>query len=389
MYIRTSFAAVIFACAGIAFAQESATVDDFLKAARTAYAKGNYDASRASLEKAWTTVQDSPPDDPKRYEIVKEQETVSSAAGDYKAAQDYEELAINWRETINGQADPKIADEWIELSNLCQRLKEFPRALLLLQQAMGRHRVLFGYDSIQVADDWSRIALVYQADQKLDQTIQPLLMAIRIRETVLGAEHPAILSELDRLASARITLRYYAEAEETFRRALVIRERLTGRVHADLISTVEGLAYAQFGLKKYDEAEQGYKRLLALWVFSTQQPEHPMIAMTYSKMATFYRAQKRWQEAEEASAKSIALRALFLAYELQHEAAEQLARDKQLEAIRLLQRAFDVLDESRPEHTELRQNLQAALKELVPEAKPTPVKRPSAATTKPAPKKQP
>jgi tetratricopeptide (TPR) repeat protein len=369
-------------------AQDPPNIDDLLKTARVAYLRGDYAAARASLDQAWTAVQQSEPAEPKRYEIAKQLEGVLSAAGDYKAAQEYQDIAIAWRESFNGPNDPKLVDEWIELSNLCQRLKDFPRGLLLLHRAEAWHVQHEGPQSIAVADDNSRMALLHAADQKLDLAIPYLQVAIRVRESVLGAEHPAILSELDRMASAQITLRRYPDAEGTFRRALVIRERLTGPQSADLISTVEGLAYAQFGQQKYEEAETGYKRLLALWIFSTQQPDHPMVAMTYDKLATFYRAQKRWEEADAAAGKAIALKALFLSAGLQREAAEQLVREKPLEGVKLLQRALDVLDPSREEHVKPREQLEAALKELVPEASPAVKRTPSKTLTTKATKKQ-
>ncbi len=106
-------------------------------------------------------------------------------------------------------------------------------------------------------------------------------------------------------------MRDYAKAEETFRRPLVIRERLFGPLDAGLIPTVEGLAYAQYGQQKYAEAEPGYKRLLILWVLSTGDPFHPMVAMTLDKMAVFYRAQERWEEGTDAAEKANAARAIF------------------------------------------------------------------------------
>jgi tetratricopeptide (TPR) repeat protein len=390
MRTRTSIALVLLSAlfaAAQTDPQTEPTVDDLQKSSQTAYRKGDYAAARASLEQAWTTVQQLELGDPKRFEIAKQLVAVLSAAGEYKAAQEYEEVAINWRETTIGLRDPKIAEEWIELSILCQRLKDFPRALALLERARGIHMQSNGAESLPVADDWSRIALLHSAESRLDLAVQPLQFAIRIREAVLGAEHPAILAELDRLASAQITLRRYADAEASFRRSLVIRERLTGPMSADLIASVEGLAYAQFGQQEYEDAEKGYKRLLALWIFSTSQPDHPMVAMTYDKLATFYRAQKRWEEGADAAGKSMALRGLFLASGLQHEATEQIARENPKEALRLYQRALDVLDESREEHTKLREQLQALLKELAPEEKP--VKRAPAPSTKSTAKKTP
>jgi hypothetical protein len=359
-------------------ATQAATLDvaEFLKSAHAAYLKGDYTAAHASLDQAWSAIQPSPRSEPKRYEIAKELAAVLSAAADYKAAQEYLQLAIDWREANLGQSDPKLIDDWIDMATLCQRLKDFDRALELLHFARNKHVRLYGPQSLQVADDWSRIALAYTAENQPDPAIQPLQMAIRIREAVLGAEHPAILSELDRLAALQLAVRSYADAEESFRRSLVIRERLAGPMSGDLITSVEGLAYSQFGQKKYDEAEQGYKRLLNLWVISTNQPDHPMIAMTLDKIEVFYREQKRWDEAEDAAGKAIAVRGLFLANALKHEAAEHLAHDDKPGGVQLLQRAVDALDESRPEHAKLLGQLQAALTELNPPPKPV----------KPAPK---
>ncbi len=348
----------------------SPDVADLLKSAHAAYRKGDYDSARASLDQAWNVLQQSPRSEPKRYDVAKQLATVLSAAGDYKAAQEYLQIAIDWREANLGQSDPKLIDDWIDMATLCQRQKDFDRAIALLQFARNKHANLFGAQSLPVADDWSRIALAYTAENQPDPAIPPLQMAIRIREAVLGAEHPAILSELDRLAALQLAVRSYPDAEESFRRSLVIRERLAGPMSGDLITSVEGLAYSQFGQKKYDEAEQGYKRLLNLWVVSTNQPDHPMIALTLDKIEVFYREQKRWDEAEDAAGKAIAVRGLFLANALKHEAAEHLAHDDKPGCVQLLQRALDVLDESRSEHAKLRGQLQAALTELAPPEKP-------------------
>jgi tetratricopeptide (TPR) repeat protein len=356
-------------------------VAELLKSAQSAYLKGDYIAARASLDQAGSALQQSPRSEPKRYDVAKQLAAVLSAAGDYKAAQEFLQIAIDWREANHvAPDDSQLINDWVDMANLCQRQNDFERALALLEFVRTRHMRYSGPQSLLVADDFSRIALLHVNEKKPDLAIEPLRTAISIREIVLGAEHPAILAELDRLGSLQITLRLYADAEETFRRALVIRERLTGPMHADLIASVEGLAYAQFGQKKYDEAEHGYKRLLALWIFAAGSPDYPMIALTLDKIAVFYREQKRWDEAEDSAWKAIAIRGLFLANGLNNEALQHLLRDDKPGAILMLQRALDVLDESRPEHAELRSQLRSALKELdVPQK---PVKPPAPKSTK-------
>jgi tetratricopeptide (TPR) repeat protein len=350
------------------FAQDLSDLEQLQKTARAAYSKGDYAAARQALEQAWDLAQQTPPADPKRYDILKQLSGVLSAAGDYAAAQNYVELAINWRENID-RSDPKLADEYTEMATLCERQKNFARALELLQASLRIHAKQ-GPPNLAMADDLSRIALIYMDQHKPEESAPPLQTAIAFREQVLGAEHSAILAELDRLGSIWIALREYQKAEDTFRRDLIIRERLFGPLDAGLIPIVEGLAYAQFGQKKYAEAEPGYKRLLNLWAVSTGDPAHPMVAMTLDKMAVFYRAQERWEEGTDAAEKGNAMRAIFLATGLSQEATARQAHGDKKAAARLFAQALSSLDESRPEHADLRKQLEQNLKELEIEVKP-------------------
>jgi len=91
----------------------------------------------------------------------------------------------------------------------------------------------------------------------------------------------------------------------------------------------------------------------------------------------FYRMQEKWDQGTDAAEKAIALRAVFLANGLSQEATARQAHGDKKEAARLFAQAFAALDESRPEHADLRKQLEQNLKELEIEVKPR----------KPAPKK--
>jgi tetratricopeptide (TPR) repeat protein len=339
-------------------------IDALLKTANTAYRKGDYTAARKSFEEAWAAAGELPQSDPKRYEILKDLSGVTSAAGDQDAAENYIELAINWRETVIGREDPLIAGDLIELSTICERRNDHQRSIAILQRVVGIHTKAKGsMDNSDVADDFSRIALVYLADNKPEAAIPSLLTSIGIREKVLGPDSPGLLSDLDRLGSARITTREYADAETTFRRALVIRERIEGSRSPDLLTTLDGLAYSLFGEKQYDEAEIYYKRLLDLWLFIGNLP---MIADTDEKIAVFYREQKKWEQGTAAAANAIALRALVSASGLSTEATAWIAHGDKAHAIELYKKALTILDPTRPDHDGLRGQIEHVLGELDP-----------------------
>jgi tetratricopeptide (TPR) repeat protein len=349
-----------------------ADIDGLLKTAHAAYRKADYAGARKSYEEAWTAAGELPQDDPKRYEILKELSGVISASGDQEAAENYLQLAINWRETVVGRDDPLIAGDLIELATICERKQDHERAVMILQRVVGMHTKAKGtFENSDVADDFSRIALVQLAQNKPEKAIPALLTAIGIREKLLGPDSPGLLSELDRLGSAQITTRVYDDAEVTFRRALVIRERIEGPRSPDLLTTLDGLAYSLFGQKQYDEAEKFYKRLLDLWLFIGNLP---MIADTDEKIAVFYREQKKWDEGTAAASNAIALRALVSASGLTTEATAWIAHGDKAHAVELYRKALALLDPNRKDHDGLRGQIEHVLADLDP-PKPAPRKK--------------
>jgi tetratricopeptide (TPR) repeat protein len=339
---------LFFTCLAL-FGQQPPDIDALLKSAHAAYRKADYPGARKSLEEAWAGAGELAPNDPKRYEILKQLADVTGSAGDNDAALNYIELAINWRETavsadVNKE-DPLIADDLVQLSTICERRKDFDRAIAVLRRVITLHTKAHGnFENSDVADDFSRIALV-QADQnphEPEAAIPTLIMAIGIREKVLGADSPGLLSELDRLGTLQIATRFYEGAEVTFRRALSIRERVLGSRSPDLLTTLEGLAYSLFGEKKYDDAEIYYKRLLELWQLIGNLP---MIAETQEKIAVFYREQQKWDQGTEAATNAMTLRAKVAAIGLSTEATAWIAHGDKAHAIELYRKALTLLEE--------------------------------------------
>ncbi len=344
-------------------------IQPLLAAAQSTYLKGDYEAARQVLLQAWDLAQQRTPEDPIRYDVLRRLTSVRAAAGEFADADNYLQLAINWRETVNGRDDPKIADDLLISVGLCRGMKAYERALAILGRVASMHRQASGPESIPVADDFSRMAQVYMEMKTVPGAISMLKAALQIRTRLVGPLDPSLVPDLDRLAGAHIVRREYDQAEEAYRRALVIRETLLGRYDADLIATVDGLAYACFGQKKYDEAEPIYQRLLDLWVRSLG-PEHPMVALAYDKIATFYAEQKKFDQANEATEHSVAIRAYFLGAGLSSAATGQIVQGAKDKAIGAYKRALAVLEPPDPLYEEMRGDIT----ELVRSMEPPPVR---------------
>ncbi len=359
------FPGILLVAASCCLAQDekpATAIPNLLQTAQTSYMHGDYEGARQSLLKAWDQAQQSPPEDPVRYDVLKRLAAARAAAGEFAEADQYLQQAISWRETTLGPNDAKIPDDVLLSVGYCRGMKDFERALQSMNRVVRLHitaNIAGGaasgdvMNSIPVADDFSRIAQIQMETKKSEAAVNSLQTALRIRTKLLGTLDPSLVYDLDRLAGVQITLRAYDKAEETYRHALVIRETLYGKVHADLIATVDGMGYSLFGQKKYDEAEPVYQRLLGLWINSVGGETHPMVAIALDKIAVFYATQKKWDLARDATTKANAIRAFLLADGLSVEATQRIEEGKLADAVAVYQRALSVLDTANPVHDDM------------------------------------
>jgi tetratricopeptide (TPR) repeat protein len=338
------------------------TIEKLIASARASVQRDDMAGARQAMEQARKLAEELPRNSPQRYDVLKQSAGVATAAGEYKEAEEFVNLAINWRETINRE-DPKIADDLIELAQLCRLEEDYDRALVILQRVLSMRAREKGFETLDVADLLSFMAQIHLAKENYEACTGTLVSSLGIREKVQGAEHPALVPDLDRLAAVSATMRDYERSEKTFRRVLLIREALLGRTDADLLATLDGLGYALFGQRKYDEAEKVYKRLIELWTI-TSGADHPMVAIAYDKLALLYRDAKRDDDGKAAADQANTIRAIVLAKGLLAEATTQVAVSNKAGGESLVRQALDVVKGPQPEFEKLRTALQALLKEL-------------------------
>lgn len=355
---------LLLCLAAAAFAQDAPpAIPQLLADGNAAYIKGDYETARQSFLKAWDAAQQLPPADPARYDVVKRLVAIRAAAGEFADADQYLQIAINWKENTYGQNDPRVVEDLLQSVQLSRGMKNFDRALLIVNRVMTIHRLNGGTENTAYADDLTRMAVINMEMKNIPTAVVWFNQALSLRTKLAGPLDPSLINDLDRLAGAHIVMREYAHAEEAYRRALVIRETLLGKFDADLIATVDGLAYSCFGQKKYEDAEPLYQRLIGLWEKSVGD-DHPMVAMALDKVATFYADQKKYDQAKQATDRAIAIRTHFLAEGLGGAATEQIAEGNKDAAIALYKRALLVMDPPHPVYEELRNQTEEIVKNM-------------------------
>ncbi len=282
---------------------------------------------------------EKPPGQEDRYDPLKEQVSSSVAAGQFADAQRYLQQAIELRQSSN---------DLVLSVNLDMRTKEYDHALATAQRVQAMHVAAYTSESLPVADDLLRIGEIYLAQGKLVQALSPLLDAHGIRTRLTGPLDPGLLPVLDRINEANSKIAGGSGAfaghtnEAFYRQALAIRETLYGENSSELISTVEGLANLYSAELNLIAAEPLYLRLLALWETAVGK-DHPMVAVTLDKLVVFYVKKGQPEKAREALARSVAIRAHFLAVGLSLQAEDAISVGHREQAKALYSRALAAL----------------------------------------------
>jgi tetratricopeptide (TPR) repeat protein len=344
------FAFLALAC-GLA-AQDSPTIpppsiEQLLAGANAKYMHHDYAASLDLYQQAREAIDQTAPENPQRYDVLKRLAAVSGAQGDYKAAIGYLQSAIDWRWERISRDDPAVLVDRVLQVNLYRAMQNYPQARAVLLSVMSKHQGISGFRTIAMAEDYSLMGQIYTDEKDFNNAPEQFESALAIRSGISGQLDVSLVPDLDRLGAVYLALHTYDQAESVFRRALVIRESVLGTENADLLATLDGLAYSYFGQEKYDEAEPVYQRLIQLWTKSVGET-HPMLALALDKVGIFYSTQKKNEQAQEAFERANAIRANSLAAGLSIEAAHAREAGDLATAAALYARALRALDPPNP-----------------------------------------
>src|ERR1017187_5193726 len=133
---------IVLVAAACSLAQDekpAPTIPELETAAQATYMHGDYEGARQTLLQAWDLAQQLPREDPVRYDVLKRLATVRAAVGEFADADNFLQLAISWREQNLGPNDPKIPDDVLLSVAYARGMKDFDRALLIMNRVLGLH----------------------------------------------------------------------------------------------------------------------------------------------------------------------------------------------------------------------------------------------------------
>jgi CHAT domain-containing protein len=244
---------------------------------------GNFNRAKQNIENA-IDIADKEKFSGRLYALNNQKAKVLVAAGDYKSALQFAELALEMAldnygdrslqsanvennlagiytelgmydkasntylsslkslEKIFGNSHPEYATAAANYSSLLQLTGDYYRAELYLKDAVKIKKASIGTQSPDYLTTYENLALLYSATARYTESVQILEEIKSRKEAFLNQNDPSLANTYSNLANVKKQLAQYPEAESLFRKSLDIYTNSLGQEHIRYANTTNNLA---------------------------------------------------------------------------------------------------------------------------------------------------
>lgn len=249
---------------------------------------GQYDRAREEFEEALALFEEA-----RDWEgLVRARIGIGAAVrgqGDYEAALDHLNLALDLARARLGPADPAIAQAYQEIGSVEVSTGRPGEALEHYRQALELRRAASGEPTPEVAAVLRRMAEAHSELGEDDRALDLLEEAEAILRARLGPRHPRLADTLIVKGSAHWGRGSYDEAIEDFEEAVAILEGLEETRGRSLAAAYINLGNTYWSRGDYDEALAFYTKALPLQV-AVLGDEHPYTGTVFYNLAILHSA---------------------------------------------------------------------------------------------------
>ncbi len=153
----------------------------------------------------------------------------------------------------------------LHLGDLYSRMKQYDKAIEVLQDCLIRKQLEYGADSLNCATVHYALSVAYRDSQNVELSIYHGEKALSMRLLKLNENHPSIAQSYSSLGMTYLFFNEFDKAEEYLLRALEIRKKIFGEEHQRT-----AISYFRLGLcfeqtKRYSQSMENYKSAIHIW----------------------------------------------------------------------------------------------------------------------------
>ena len=210
----------------------------------------------------------------------------------------YHEYALTTKLTILGPDDTKVANSYLDLGYIHQRLGHFKRAKEHADRALEIYLKELGPEHSCTATAYSGLATVHKdlGDLELAKEYQERALAIHLRR--LGPENADVAFSYHHLGRIHRNLGDLDRSKEYHERALANDLKRLGPEHADVATCYHQLGRTYHDLGELESAKEYQERALAIHL-KRLGPDHDEVASCYHHLGCIQRDLGDFERAKE------------------------------------------------------------------------------------------
>jgi CHAT domain-containing protein/tetratricopeptide (TPR) repeat protein len=191
--------------------------------------------------------------------------------------------------SLLGKGHPDYATSLHNLAGLYRDMRDYPKALPLLEEARAIWKKALGPDHPDYAASLHNLALLYQDMGDYAKALPLAEEARAIARKALGADHPDYAHSLHNLAALYQAMGDYPKALPLSEEARAIFKKASGADHPDYALSLNNLASLYEATGEYQNALPLYEEALAIFK-KTLGADHPAYATSLNGLALLYQA---------------------------------------------------------------------------------------------------
>jgi len=227
---------------------------------------------------------------------------LAAATGDLQAAVAAQQRALAIAERALGETNPALWSDLEVIGVTLAKSGAWAQAIPPLERALGLRQAAVGNEHPDLAAVLTNLGAAYAKTDQPDKARAAYEKALSIRERADGPRNPMLILTLNNMADAMTKAKDHQNALHYVERGRLLALEMLGKAapmyHA--ISTTH--AEALYAAGRAAEAKKEYDEVLAL----EDQHKSPFLAHTLASRAELALDGKRWSEAADFEARSIA-----------------------------------------------------------------------------------
>ena len=200
------------------------------------------------------------------------------------------------------------------MGDVYENLGLYPRAQLLLQQAMEIRQRVLGREHPDTLRSASNLAYVLSSEGHYAEAEKSARETLEIQRRVLGPQHPDTLRSASNIAFFVYLEGHYDEAEKLARETLEIQRRVLGLEHPDTLTSMNKLATDLENQGHYADSEKLRREALDI-ERRVLGPEHPQTLRAQVDLAVILERETHYLESEKLAREALEIQRRLLGLE--------------------------------------------------------------------------